>query len=531
MVLFWKKREGILFGRLKDDTFSFEHISSYFNKRDKGNPFQVISERTCNDLDFNELFMFLDRTSSKIGQQYLYDRLRVVEHSNEDVKKQEDYCKFFQSNPQAKKRLLDGLNKLNRNEAYHISTLFLDKHLKPPEWFYVVRLMSLTSVIVLLLTLIYPKYFALMILIFVVNIALHYWNKRNLNQYIDSIPQLMRMNRLAKEMLFQEELSTINQDLKESVKAVDEMKRRMFFVSMEARLDNDLQSMLWVVSELVKAYFLIEPIMFFNFLKCLGSKREMIHRVFRFVGAVDCALSVGFLRENLPFWCLPKEADGLKELSFSGIYHPLVPECVENSIELKGKSVLITGSNMSGKTTFIRTVGINLLAAQTLNTCFARAFHAPKMSIHSAIRITDDLLNSKSYYFEEVLTIKEMIMQSQNKGCNLFLLDEIFKGTNTIERVSAGKAVLSELNKNDNIVFVSTHDIELAELLEKDYELYHFSETVGNNNVNFDFKLKQGMLKTRNAIKILEINGYPSEVISEALNISRLLDYPTKING
>jgi DNA mismatch repair ATPase MutS len=133
-------------------------------------------------------------------------------------------------------------------------------------------------------------------------------------------------------------------------------------------------------------------------------------------------------------------------------------------------------------------------------------------------------MNDKSYYFEEVLTIKEMIEKSQMPESNLFLLDEIFKGTNTIERISAGKAVLSYLNSGNNIVFVSTHDIELTEMLKDSYELYHFSEKVDNKTVDFDFKLKNGKLKNRNAIRILEINDYPEEIISEAIEISKELD-------
>jgi DNA mismatch repair ATPase MutS len=139
-------------------------------------------------------------------------------------------------------------------------------------------------------------------------------------------------------------------------------------------------------------------------------------------------------------------------------------------------------------------------------------------------------MNNKSYYFEEVLTIKEMIDKSQTTVSNLFLLDEIFKGTNTIERISAGKAVLSFLNNGSNIVFVSTHDIELAELLNDSYELYHFSEQVNNNTVDFDFKLKNGKLKNRNAIRILEINNYPEQIIKEAIEISRELDKIFVIN-
>lgn len=139
-------------------------------------------------------------------------------------------------------------------------------------------------------------------------------------------------------------------------------------------------------------------------------------------------------------------------------------------------------------------------------------------------------MNDKSYYFEEVLTIKEMIEKSTMPGSNLFLLDEIFKGTNTIERISAGRAVLSYLNNENNIVFVSTHDIELADLLQGDYKLYHFSEQVDNKTVDFDFKLKEGKLKNRNAIRILKINGYPMQIITEAIDLSKKLDKIYDVN-
>ena len=117
-----------------------------------------------------------------------------------------------------------------------------------------------------------------------------------------------------------------------------------------------------------------------------------------------------------------------------------------------------------------------------------------------------------------------MLKESVNGEKNLFLLDEIFKGTNTVERISAGKSVLSALAKYENKVLVSTHDIELTEMLSNEYELYHFSETINNKTVGFDYKLKEGKLKNRNAIRILEINDYPKEVVREAMEISKNLD-------
>ena len=179
--------------------------------------------------------------------------------------------------------------------------------------------------------------------------------------------------------------------------------------------------------------------------------------------------------------------------------------------------MLLTGSNMSGKTTFIRTMAINSILAQSLNICFAETYTAPYLKIYSSIRITDDLLEDTSYYLEEVLSIKKLLEASKSNDPCLFVLDEIFKGTNTIERISGGKAILSFLNKKNHTVLVSTHDIELTSLLEvENYELYHFSEQIEGDALIFDYKLKNGKLKTRNAIKILELFNYPDEIITDA---------------
>lgn len=286
--------------------------------------------------------------------------------------------------------------------------------------------------------------------------------------------------------------------------------------------------MFWAIFELYKILFLLEPLLLFDALKKLDTKRKEIEDVFVFVGQIDSLISVASLRKGLNGYCIPEILDNQQKLVAKEIYHPLIYNCVRNSININKKSILLTGSNMSGKTSFIRTIGVNIITGLTLNTCFADEFSMPRIRISSAIRISDDLLNDKSYYFEEVLTIKNMIDNCGTKEPNIFLLDEIFKGTNTVERISAGKAVLSALAK-DNIVFVSTHDIELADLLKDEYELYHFSENVNNKTVDFDYKLKEGKLKNRNAIRILQINDYSEDIISEAIEISKELDKNTRI--
>jgi DNA mismatch repair ATPase MutS len=527
-----KDREKLLeaFGNLKDDSFYFEQIDSYFRKKDNSNTFQVLSDKTCNDLDFQELFMFVDRTNSKVGQQYLYNKLRIIPFGSEEYVGQEKLIEEFINNPDFRVTVQNQLCKLNESETFYIASLFQDELLKPPKWYFIVRLLSFTSALSLIMSFFNPKMFWVLLGVFIINMVIHYWNKKNLYHYFGSIPQLLKLNSVARELYKNSTLKGLNPNLIKSINVIDKVRNHMSFFNLEVKLQADAQAVFWLIFELFKTLFLIEPLLLFGALRQLDTKRKEIENVFMFVGQIDSIISVASLRKGLRNYCLPKVIEEQKIIIAKEAYHPLIYDCVKNSIQVNKKSILLTGSNMSGKTSFIRTIGINVITGLTLNTCFAEQFSIPRMRVYSAIRISDDLMNDKSYYFEEVLTIKEMIDKSGNGNPNLFLLDEIFKGTNTVERISAGKAVLSSLAKADNIVFVSTHDIELADLLKDEYDLYHFSEIVDNKTVDFDYKLKEGKLKNRNAIRILQINGYPENIIKEAIEISTELDKITVAN-
>jgi hypothetical protein len=512
------------FGYIKDDSFNFALLESYFRKKDNSNAFQTLSDKTCNDLDFQEIFMFIDRTTSKVGQQFLYNKLRTIPLSLNGSEDNERLINEFINNPDFRVSIQSQLCTLSEREAYYISSLFQDELLQPPKWYFAVRLLSFTSLLCLIISFFYPKMLLVLMGIFIINMIIHYWNKKNLYHYFSSIPQLLKLNAVARELFKNQTLKDINPDLIKSINIIDKVRNHMSFFNLEVKLQADPQAFFWIVFELFKILFLIEPLLLFGALRQLDTKRKEIEEVFSFVGQIDSLISIASLRKGLNNYCIPTIGKEQKTILAKEVYHPLIYDCVRNSIHVDKKSILLTGSNMSGKTSFIRTMGINVVTGLTLNTCFANQFSIPRLRIFSAIRISDDLMNDKSYYFEEVLTIKEMIDKSENGDPNLFLLDEIFKGTNTIERISAGKAVLSSLTKSNNIVFVSTHDIELADLLRDEYKLYHFSENVNNKMVDFDYKLKNGKLKNRNAIRILQINDYPENVIKEAIEISKELD-------
>ncbi len=396
--------------------------------------------------------------------------------------------------------------------------LFLDDFIEPPKYFPVIKILSLLSIAAFIGTFFIDKLLIFTILLFCVNMVVHYFNKKHTYMYSDSIPQLSLLSNSVKELLKLKLPIMAEEKALLSLRSIEQLKNQMKLFTLESKSHRLFEGFIHVLSEFIKIQFLLEPIIVFNVIKKLDKKKEAIQDLFDLFGRIDCAFSIASLRQSLIHYCKPIIESS--NLHFDKMYHPLINNCVPNAIRLNNKSILLTGSNMSGKTTFIRSIAINLLLAQTINTCFASYFRSPPMRIFSAIRISDDVLSGKSYYFEEVLVINEILKESRSGIKALFLLDEIFKGTNTIERISAGKAVLSYLAKSGNVVFVSTHDIELTELLTKEYELFHFTEEVKDGKVHFDYKLKSGEIKTRNAIKILEINGYPLELIDEAKAIS-----------
>ena len=284
-------------------------------------------------------------------------------------------------------------------------------------------------------------------------------------------------------------------------------------------IKDELGQVVTYLVELLRGFLLIEVVMLFELIKELETKRDSIQVLFDYVGNIDTALSVASLRAGDLKTCKPEFTPPMRELRVKKIYHPLITNCVKNDLHVKDKSILITGSNMSGKTTFLRTVAVNSILAQTIYTCFADEFQSPMLRPYSSIRIDDNILEGKSYYYQEVNTMGSLIKEVHSPFQNLFLLDEVFKGTNTIERIAAAKSTLSYLNQGANLVIVSTHDLELPSMLQEQFDLYHFSESIENDQLHFDHKIKPGPLLTGNAIKILEMSNYPEKIINEARNL------------
>lgn len=532
--LFSRKKKRIaqlkeVFGQVKKDEFHFDLIEIYHcNKKHSGKSY-IISDQIWNDLDMSLFFAHIDYTSSTVGQQYLYDQLRKINYNSQAFSLREKVLSDLEQHPEDLYEIQYLLEKLNNRKSYYLPNLFQGIHIERPKWFFIIPVLSVTVFISFILSFFNPSFLFLIILLLPVNVALHYYNKLNVNVYIDSVPMLLQLNAAAKKIMTFKQFSPLSGNTEKSVEAIDQIRRRIAIFKLEQKVESEMEMAFWFLLELIKITFLLEPWLLFSIIGKLKTKRAEIEKVFTFVGEADTALSIISLRKASSQYCIPAIIEKGSTVAATEMVHPLVHNCVANSFETSSKSFLLTGSNMSGKTTFIRAVGLNIISGFCLNTCFAKTFSFPVLKIHTSIRISDDISSASSYFFKEVAVIKQIITDTALNSINIVLLDELFKGTNTIERIASAKSVLSFLHQHHCLVFVSTHDLELTGMLKEEYELFHFEESVTDGKIIFDYQLKKGIPASGNAIEILKLNEFPSEITEEATEIALKMSRRNKL--
>lgn len=483
----------------------------------------ALRDETAADLDVDGLFECVDYTSSYVGKQYLYHLLHQDACSG--VRQQEDVIRALGADPAWRKRICQSLGRTGQADAGYICSLFSsDIRTLLPRWVHVVGILRFLPLCWLGLIVLLPHvaWLYLLVLNLLVHFVLHYQSKRKIYEYYYSIPQTRLLLRQAEELVKEERLSGLQPaGTRLEAARLRALRQRLRAFSLGVRLDGDFAVVAYTVVELVNIFFLGEYYAVHRSLIELRREKKWLETVFCFVGLTDVLCSLSFLREKLPRWCSPTWSSAPGRLRAEDISHPLVKNAVPNSFSLTGKSALITGSNMCGKTCFIRTVGINILTAKALNTCWARVFaFCPDVRLLSSIRHTDRLSEGKSLFLQEALDICRMLEVSAQRPC-LLLIDEPFGGTNGVERIAICTAVLGRLAESGSTVFVTTHDWELQQALETHYECYHFSEQVGASDLSFDYRLRKGKNRQGNAVRILGVCGYPPEVVERA---GRLVD-------
>ncbi|WP_162300579.1 MutS-related protein [Anaerosacchariphilus polymeriproducens] len=238
--------------------------------------------------------------------------------------------------------------------------------------------------------------------------------------------------------------------------------------------------------------------------------------LFQVIGELEALISLSILGVDrdvvFPIIVDNKEPD----LEVYEAAHPLIAKekAISNSFKIEQGIQIITGSNMSGKTTFMRTIGINMVLAYAGAPVCAKEMKLSKMKIFTSMRVMDDVTKGISSFYGEVLRIKEMIEYAKQKKGMMVLIDEIFKGTNSSDRIIGAKEIIKNLNKKHIIALISTHDFELCNLIDERKVKgtnHHFQEYYEEDKICFDYKLRDGKCRTTNAKYILKMAGLLEE--------------------
>ncbi|MCI1995790.1 MutS-related protein [Clostridium luticellarii] len=506
-------------GREKSEKYNdgdMKTVAEYFNnKRKRENDSFFIDEITWNDLSMDDVFKSINTTESSPGEQYLYNMLREPLYNDQELGNRDRLIKFFQYNQVERKKIQYILARLGKDRNCFISDYFYKKEDRRKSKLGYYRMMAGTPILGIVL-LFFNPYMALIVILisFGVNIYEYYSEKKKIVHKFEAFMYILRIAKYAGMILKEqvEELQCYNEKLRDALKGIRSIKNAAFTQGGGATDSG-------VLTEYLGMFFLVELINYEKMSDMLVEKSSEFETIFEVVGIIDSCISIASYRDRIHSYVTPELKRCSKKQEqvsiFKELRHPLIENSIPNSIEIDN-SILITGSNASGKSTFLKTVAINIILAQTIYTCLASEFKCCYFRIYTSMALKDDIFNNESYYIVETKSLKRIIDGVDDSIPTICFVDEILRGTNTVERIAASSQVLKYLTLSNCICVAATHDIELTYILEKYFSNYHFQEEIVDNNISFDYKIHGGRAQTQNAIKLLGILGYSDEIVGKA---------------
>ena len=506
------------FGQLPKNDYSYEEYESisHFFKNTLKDGEDYIDDITWNDLDMDKIFMMIDNTHSSVGRDRLYKLLRKPVTDKAELEKREQLIEYFDTHEKERTRIMmyfAGMGFVRKiSISDYMKNLFELK--SGSNVFH--YMMWVCIIIAVLYTFFVEPITGVMLIIAAcgMSIITYYKLKSRIDSYFECVRQIVTMVDAAKKIkaLNIDELSVYNDFFDETIHRFAGIMHGSFVVTSTKQNNGSIGD---VIMEYVKMFTHIDLIKFNSILKNFNRNYEHVTKMMDTLGYIEAMISVASFRHLLPYMCTPEFTDGGR-MKIKDVYHLALNSPVANSLD-ESKPVLITGSNASGKSTFLKSVAINALLAQTVNTCPAEEYSAPFYRIYSSMALADNIEAGESYYIVEIKSLKRIVDAAGKPGAKILcFIDEVLRGTNTVERIAASSEILKNLASNGVMCFAATHDIELTHILEDYYSNYHFTEEVEDDNVVFSYVLQNGRATSRNAIKLLKIIGYDNAIIDNS---------------
>lgn len=489
----------------------------------------LIDDTTWQDLDMNLIYCRMNYCKSSAGDEYLYNMLRHPVTSETDWVSFENKIDGLKDDEKLRQELSLCLHDMGRSGNLSIYS-YLDKLDEAKGISFAANMAGVIAYVpaVIICFFLLPLGIALIFILAIYNIASYFKQKRKIEKYIICFEYIFKVlkncDRLCAALkadekgVFKEEMT----DLSDMLTVFSSFRR---FSSLVV---GDLGTgPLAVIFDYVKMLTHTDLLKFDSMLEQIKQHKDEIDHILKITGKIDTYLSIGEYRTYLKDCCIPTFDESYNGIDISDGYHPLIESAIPNSIETK-KSILLTGSNASGKSTFLKMIAVNALLSQTIHTVCAKDYKAPYFAMYSSLSLKDNILSGESYYMVEIKSLKR-IMDASKKGQRVLgFVDEVLRGTNTVERIAASSAILRDLDQKGVLVFAATHDLELTSILEDEYENYHFEEDINGNDIVFPYKISKGRATSRNAIKLLGFMGYDSNIIKKANDMVSLMENDLK---
>ncbi|WP_250455390.1 MutS-related protein [Clostridium tertium] len=501
-----------------DSKFDFNKIHKFYYeygpKSLNENTFHDIDDKTAHDLNVDEVFKKISNCSSTPGEQMLYYILRTPKTNSAELIERNKIIDKFKNDENLRSTIQQIFSNLGKQRKGEIFNLFNTETFVNKSKVLLYNLIALSSVVALVWFIIdgadkIPTFIG----IFAIYMFISLRTASEIEYELTSLQYLGDFIRASKELskIDDPTLKDEIDKIKERVDLFSKIDKKTLFIYSQGALD--------IFIETINALFLTRIRSYYSIINIIKKNRQELIELYALVGKIEAYISVSSYRTKLKNYSLPNFTDNKNNLfKIENACHPLLEDGIPNSINLNNKGVILTGSNMSGKSTFMRTLALNMLLAQSIYTCLCDDYNASFFRVMSSLSISDDVLSGTSYYLEECNAVLRILNSLDEEVPAFCIIDEIFKGTNPIERIATSKQILKYIMNRNALSIVATHDLELAETCNDKYLKYYFCEDVDENEgLIFDFKLKEGICNTGNAIKLLSYLGYPNEIINDSI--------------
>ena len=502
-------------GEEKGIVTAIDDIRCFFDMREEDE--YTLDDQTWYDLNMDEVFRKIDRSYSSVGEAILYSMLRNPLINKEEIIERGKNIEAINNDIdlRAKLKLIFfnlGYDKKNRFIE------MIESEREPNKSKYIIyNILGKAMPITFLLLSIFlqrPEFLAALALNMWINLFIAEKERKNvsaggliyLNKMLDAAEKISKLKG---------ESIVNNEEIKKVMKGLQGVVSKISIIHIFTMYGGFL--------EIFSVPFLTVESAYYGVINELNDKKESILKLYELLGEIEAYISICGVKEAKEEYITKPVFKNQVTINIVNGIHPLLEEPVANTIHLNKKGMVLTGSNMSGKSTFLRMVGVNIILAQVFDLVLAEKYEGSIFNIVTSISPKDDVNAGKSYYMAEVEGVLRIIEALKKEVPVFCMIDEIFRGTNPIERVASSAAILEYINRYNAITFVATHDRELTDMLKDKYE--YFAENVDKKNgMTFDYKIKNGISKTRNAIKVLEYVGYPKEITEYSKEYAKELD-------